>query len=379
MDALTGEHKGTRATGRMTSLDVFRGLTIAGMILVNNPGTWDAIYSPLEHSKWHGWTPTDLVFPFFLFIVGVSITLALARRAEAGGSRRDLYVKIVRRAVIIFALGLLLSDFPYNDPATFRIPGVLQRIAVCYLLASVIFLNTTWRAQAAITAALLVAYWAILMFIPAPGYAAGDLSMEGSIASYVDRTLFGRHTWKPLYDPEGLLSTTGALATTLAGVLTGHFLRSRRQPLEKVAAIFSAGAACVIVGWAWNYWFPVNKALWTSSYMVLTAGMALELLAICYWLVDIKGYEGWAKPFLVFGTNALAVYFLSEFFVLLASLVRFTRPDGSEIDLLGLIYEKLFASWASPVNASLAFAVCTVLLWLGVMSLLYRKRIFIKV
>jgi predicted acyltransferase len=379
MDALTGEHKGTPATGRMTSLDVFRGITIAGMILVNNPGNWDAIYSPLEHSKWDGWTPTDLVFPFFLFIVGVSITLALARRAEGGGSRRDLYVKIVRRAVIIFALGLLLSDFPYNDPATFRIPGVLQRIAVCYLLASVIFLNTTWRAQALIAAALLVAYWAILMFIPAPGYAAGDLSMEGSIASYVDRTFFGSHTWKPLYDPEGLLSTTGALATTLAGVLTGHFLRSRRQPLEKVAAMFCAGAACVIVGWAWNYWFPVNKALWTSSYVVLTAGMALELLAICYWLVDIKGYEGWAKPFLVFGTNALAVYFLSEFFVLLASLVRFTRPDGSQTDLLGLIYEKLFASWASPVNASLAFAVCTVLLWLGVMSLLYRKRIFIKV
>jgi predicted acyltransferase len=379
MDALTGEHKGTPATGRMNSLDVFRGITIAGMILVNNPGTWDAIYSPLEHSKWDGWTPTDLVFPFFLFIVGVSITLALSRRAEAGGGRRDLYLKIVRRAVIIFALGLLLSDFPYNDPATFRIPGVLQRIAVCYLLASVIFLNTSWRAQAAITAALLLAYWAVLVLVPAPGFAAGDLSMEGGIASYVDRTVFGSHTWKPLYDPEGLLSTAGALATTLAGVLTGHFLRTRRQPLEKVAAMFAAGAACVIVGWAWNYWFPVNKALWTSSYVVLTAGMALQLLAACYWLVDIKGYEGWAKPFLVFGTNALAVYFLSEYFVLLASLVRFTLPDGSQIDILGLTYEKLFASWASPVNASLMYAVCMVLLWLGVMWLLYRKRIFIKV
>src|SRR5947209_4277763 len=152
MDALTGEHKGTPATGRMLSLDVFRGLTIAGMILVNNPGTWDAIYSPLEHSKWDDWTPTDLVFPFFLFIVGVSVTLALARRAESGGSKRDLYWKIIRRTFIIFALGLLLSDFPYNDPATFRIPGVLQRIAVCYLLASVIFLNTAWRAQAVLAA-----------------------------------------------------------------------------------------------------------------------------------------------------------------------------------------------------------------------------------
>ena len=379
MDALTGEHKGTPSTGRMTSLDVFRGITIAGMILVNNPGTWDAIYSPLEHSKWDGWTPTDLVFPFFLFIVGVSITLALARRAESGGSRRDLYLKIVRRTALIFAIGLLLSDFPYNDPATFRIPGVLQRIAVCYLFASVIFLNTTWRTQALIVAALLLAYWAILVLVPAPGFAAGDLSMAGSIASYVDRGVFGAHTWKPLYDPEGILSTTGALATTLCGVLTGHFLRTRREPLEKVAAMFAAGAVCVIVGWAWNYWFPVNKALWTSSYVVFTAGLALELLALCYWLVDIKRLRRWSVPFLVFGTNALAVFFLSEYFVLLASLVRFTRPDGSQTDILGLIYEKLFASWAAPINASLMYAVCFVLVWLGLMWLLYRKRIFIKV
>src|ERR1041385_2316575 len=379
MDALTGEHAGTPSTGRMNSLDVFRGLTIAGMILVNNPGTWDYIYSPLERSKWHGWTPTDLVFPFFLFIVGVSITLALSRRAESGGSRRDLYVKIVRRALIIFALGLLLSDFPYKDPSTFRIPGVLQRIAVCYLLASVIFLNTKWRTQAALAAVLLLAYWALLTLVPAPGFHAGDLSMKGSIASYVDRTVFGKHTWKPLYDPEGILSTTGALATTLAGVLAGHYLRTHRSALEKVAAMFTVGAACIIVGWAWNFWFPLNKSLWTSSYVVFTTGMALQLLALCYWLVDIKGYKRWSVPFLIFGTNALAVYFLSGFFVLVASLIQFPRPGGESIDLLGLIYEKLFASWASPVNASLMFAVCTVLLWLGVMSLFYRKRIFIKV
>ncbi|HEX3557662.1 MAG TPA: heparan-alpha-glucosaminide N-acetyltransferase domain-containing protein [Pyrinomonadaceae bacterium] len=379
MDALTGEHKGTPATGRMVSLDVFRGITIAGMILVNNPGTWDAIYSPLEHSKWNGWTPTDLVFPFFLFIVGVSITLALARRAEAGGSRRNLYVKIVRRTLIIFALGLVLTAFPYNDPAAFRIPGVLQRIAACYLIASVIFLNTRWRSQVLIAAALLLAYWAALKLIPVPGFGAGDLSMAGNLDAYVDRGVFGRHTWKPLYDPEGLLSTVPAVVTTLAGVLTGHFLRSRREATEKVAAMFVAGVGCVMVGWAWNYWFPINKALWTSSYVVFTAGLALQMLAACYWLVDIKGYDRWAKPFLVFGSNALAVYFLSEFTVLLASLVRFPRPGGEEIDLLGLIYEKAFAPLAAPVNASLMFAVCTVLLWLGVMSLLYRRRIFIRV
>jgi predicted acyltransferase len=378
MGDLTGEHAGTGAAGRVTSLDVFRGITVAGMILVNNPGTWDAIYSPLEHAKWDGLTPTDLVFPFFLFIVGVSIALALARRADGGG-KRDLYVKIVRRTALIFALGLVLTAFPYSDPATFRIPGVLQRIAVCYLFAAVIFLNTRWRAQALVAAALLLLYWAAMKLIPVPGFGAGDLSMAGNLAAYVDRGVFGSHTWKLLYDPEGLLSTIPAVATTLCGVLTGQLLRSKRAPLEKVAAMFVAGAGSMVVGWAWNFWFPVNKALWTSSYAVLTAGMALELLAACYWLVDIKGYRAWAKPFLAFGTNALAVYFLSEFTVLVASLVKFTRADGSRADVLGLIYEKLFASWASPVNASLMFAVCTVLVWLGVMSILYRKRIFIRV
>jgi predicted acyltransferase len=379
MGALTGEYAGTTATGRISSLDVFRGLTVAGMILVNNPGTWEAIYSPLEHSKWDGLTPTDLVFPFFLFIVGVSITLALARRAGGGGSKRDLYVKIARRTLIIFALGLVLTAFPYNDPAALRIPGVLQRIAVCYFFAAVIFLNTGRRAQATVVAALLLLYWAAMKLIPVPGFGAGDLSMAGNLAAYVDRGVFGSHTWKPLYDPEGLLSTIPAVATTLCGVLTGHLLRSRRAPLEKVAAMFVAGAGSMVVGWAWDFWFPVNKALWTSSYVVLTAGMALELLAACYWLVDIKGYRAWAKPFLAFGTNALAVYFLSEYTVLVASLVKFTRPGGSRTDVLGLIYEKLFASWLAPVNASLMFAVCTVLVWLGVMSILYRKRIFIRV
>src|SRR4051812_9801377 len=304
MDALTGK---TPVTGRMTSLDVLRGLTIAGMILVNNPGDWEAIYSPLEHAPWHGWTPTDLVFPFFLFTVGVSINLALARRAESGGSKRDLYVKIIRRTVIIFALGLFLVGFPHFNFATTRIPGVLQRIAVCYLIASLIFLNTKWRAQALIAAALLLIYWAVMKLIPVPGFGAGNLEMEGNLAAYVDRQLLGGHTWKPLYDPEGILSTIPAVATALCGVLTGHLLRSGRAPAEKAAAMFVAGLSGVIAGWVWNFWFPINKALWTSSYVLFTAGLALQFLALCYWLVDIKGYRAWAKPFLIFGTNALAV------------------------------------------------------------------------
>src|SRR5918993_639048 len=379
MDALTGEHKGTPETGRLVSLDAFRGLTIAGMILVNNPGTWGAIYDPLEHAAWHGWTPTDFVFPFFLFIVGVSITLALARRAEAGGPKRDLYVKIVRRTLIIFALGLFLSGFPFDNLSALRIPGVLQRIAVCYLFASLIFLHTGWRAQAIITAALLVGYCMLMSFIPAPGFAAGDLSMEGSLASYVDRTLLAGHTWKPLYDPEGILSTMPAVATTLCGVLTGHLLRSRQSPVEKVAAMFVAGVAGVVIGWWWNHWFPINKPLWTSSYVVFTAGMALQLLALCYWLIDLKGYRRWALPFVVFGSNALAAFFLTGICARLLGLIKLTGPDGKPAALQSVIFKNFFASWASPINASLCYAVCFVLLWLGLMAILYRKRIFIKV
>ncbi|HWS56015.1 MAG TPA: heparan-alpha-glucosaminide N-acetyltransferase domain-containing protein [Pyrinomonadaceae bacterium] len=376
MDALTGEQGGG---ARMASLDVFRGLTIAGMILVNNPGSWGAIYSPFAHAEWHGWTPTDLVFPFFLFIVGVSITLALGRRAQGGGPRQTLYLKILRRSLIIFGLGLVLAGFPSYDLSTLRVPGVLQRIAVCYLVAAVIFLNTRWRAQAAVAAALLVFYCVLMTFVAAPGFAAGDLSMEGNLAAYVDRALLGAHTWKPLYDPEGILSTIPAVATTLIGVLAGHWLRSRRPDLEKVAGMFVAGAAGVFVGWAWGFWFPVNKALWTSSFVLLTAGLALQLLAVCLWLVDLKGYRRWAAPFVVFGTNALALYFLSGLFAQLIDLVKVAGEGGRQVALKTYVYQNLFAPLAAPKTASLLFALCFVLLWLGIMALFYRKRIFIKV
>ena len=365
----------------MLSLDAFRGLTIAGMILVNNPGTWGAIYDPLEHAAWHGWTPTDLIFPFFLFIVGVSITLALGRRAE-GGTGRAVYVKILRRTLIIFALGLVLAGFPDYDLSTIRIPGVLQRIAVCYLLASLLFLHTRWRTQAAVAAALLLSYWALMTLVPVPGFGAGMIdSKEANLAAYVDRALLGGHLWQfaKVYDPEGILSTLPALATTLAGVLTGHLLRSRQGDSEKVSAMFVAGAAGVVAGWAWHHWFPINKPLWTSSYVLFTAGMALQLLAVCYWLVDIKGRRAWAKPFLVFGANALAVYFLAEFFSRVIGLPLLARPGGGRAGIQEVVYENLFASWASPHNASLMYALCTVLLWLGVAAVLYRKRIFIKV
>jgi len=369
------------ATDRLVSLDVFRGITIAGMVLVNDPGSWEHIYWPLEHATWHGWTPTDLVFPFFLFIVGVAITLAFGSRVDSGRSARDLYLKVIRRTVIIFAIGLFLNAFPYFRLSELRIPGVLQRIAVCYLLASIIFLNTKIRTQVVITIALLLIYWLLLRLVAAPGFAAGDLSKEGSLPSFVDRMVFGKHVWAQakVYDPEGILSTIPALATALIGVLAGHWLRSKKTPYEKVAGLFVAGAICVAVGWAWNPFFPINKALWTSSYVLFTGGLALQFFALCYWVIDIKGYRRWARPFEIFGVNAIALYVGAGIMAELLGVINVNGPDGEKIPLGSWIYDNLFASWASPVNASLAFAIAFVLVWLGLMWILYRRKIFIKI
>src|SRR6476659_9456475 len=228
---------------RLLSLDVFRGITIAGMTLVNNPGTWSAIYWPLEHAQWSGWTPTDLVFPFFLFIVGVAITLSLGRRVESGGVTRDVYLKIIKRTLIIFGIGLLLNGIPHFSLAEWRIPGVLQRIAVCYGLASIIFLNTRPRTQILIAIGLLLCYWILVMTVPAPGYAAGDLTKEGSLPSFVDRVVFGNHVWRQakVYDPEGILSTIPSLVTAWIGMLTGNWLRNERSRMEKAAGMFVVG------------------------------------------------------------------------------------------------------------------------------------------
>jgi predicted acyltransferase len=371
---------GSAADNRLVSLDVFRGITIAAMVLVNNPGSWSYIYWPLAHAEWHGWTPTDLVFPFFLFIVGVAIPLAFGRRIETGKSKRDLYLKIARRTLIIFALGIFLAGFPYFDFATIRIPGVLQRIAVCYFVASIIFLNTSIRTQLLITAALLVAYWLLMTRLSAPGFATGDLSKEGSIASFIDRSIFGAHIWKQgkVFDPEGLLSTIPAIATTLMGVLAGQWQRFRKSEYERVAGWFVAGFVCMVIGWAWNPFFPMNKSLWTSSYVLFTGGLALQFLALCYWLVDIKKYRIWAWPFVVFGVNALVLFVASGIVARLLGLIKVPSDSGS-ISLQSWVFRNLFLSWLPPYRASLAYAVVFILVWLGLMWILYRRKIFVRV
>ncbi len=311
----------------------------------------------------------------------MAIPLAFEKRKAAGGGQRDLYLKIFRRTAVIFLLGLMLNAFPFtmDKLSHLRIPGVLQRIALCYFFASLIFLKAKARTQIVIAAALLIVYWAMVKLIAAPGFARGDLTMEGSLASWVDRTLLAGHTYRPLYDPEGLLSTIPAVATALIGALAGQWLMTRRETLDKIAGLFAVGALCVITGYVWNWAFPINKALWTSSYVMFTGGLALQLLALCYWAIDLKGYKRWAQPFAVFGVNALALYVLSGLMMKALLLVKTPMLDGSTGDLKMFIYDRVFATWLSPVNASLAFALSYVALWWLVMYALYRRRIFIKV
>ncbi len=368
---------------RLVSLDVFRGLTIAGMVLVNNPGTWSAIYPPLKHAEWHGITPTDYIFPFFLFIVGVAIPLALGRRVEQGGMTKDVYLKIFRRTALIFLLGLFLAAFPYFDFSTLRIPGVLQRIAICYLITSLIFIRTDWKQQTLIGIGLLILYWALMTLIAVPNCDATTIDDKAcNLAAYFDRTIFGEnHIWRSakVFDPEGILSTIPAVVTTISGVLTGTWLKSKRDNLEKVAGMFFFGIVLTVTGWIWHAFFPINKSLWTSSYVVYTSGLALLFLGFCFYLIDIKNYKKWTKPFVIFGVNALALFVFSGLLSKILGIIKITDTTGKQTSLQGWIFQNGFLSIAEPINASLLFALTYILFWLLLMWLLYRKRIYIKV
>jgi len=368
---------------RLLSLDAFRGITIAGMLLVNNAGNWGHVYWPLEHAEWNGWTPTDLIFPFFLFIVGVAMTFSLGTLRERGASRRQLIRKVGSRAAIIFALGLVLNGFPSYDLMHLRVLGVLQRIAVSYLLAAGVVLATGLRGQVTALLGLLLGYWALMILVPVPGAGAGVLEPAKNLSNWIDLRIIGvNHTWRQTrtWDPEGILSTMGAIATVLCGVLAGHWIRSRRPALEKTVGLFLAGNLGLVLGVIWNAPFPINKSIWTSAYVTFTAGMACHGLAMTYWVVDVKGYRRWATPFLVFGTNSIAAYWLSSLVAIALTRIQVAGPAAGEAWTLKTYLERtLYESWLSPMNASLAYAVTYVCVWLALLSVLYRKRIFIKV
>ncbi|MBZ5568652.1 MAG: heparan-alpha-glucosaminide N-acetyltransferase domain-containing protein [Acidobacteriia bacterium] len=357
---------------RLISLDIFRGMTIAGMILVNNAGNWDAVYWPLEHAKWHGWTPTDLIFPFFLFIVGVSMVLSFDTRQSGGASRAELLSHAVRRSAIIYLIGFALALGGASlHLHTVRFYGVLPRIAAVYLAASVIVLYCGRRARVAIAAGLLVGYW--LLMTRVPGF---DLTMDGNLAGALDRRLLYNHLWiEHRFDPEGLLSTLPAIVTTLMGVFTGEWLRRREHGMSKVQGMVIAGGLCMGAGELWGRWFPINKNLWTSSYVLFTGGFALAALALCYWMVEIRGWRRWGAPFVWYGSNAITVYAASSALAV-CSVKLHVRPG---LTCKAWVYRNLFAPLAQPLNASALYASAYVLAFLVLAWVMYRNKIFVKI
>jgi predicted acyltransferase len=368
--------------GRLTSLDAFRGATIAGMILVNNPGSWSYVYAPLLHAEWHGWTPTDLIFPFFLFIVGVAMPISFGKRLARGDSKRGLARHVVTRSAILFGLGLFMALFPtFSDWGTLRIPGVLQRIGVVYLVASTLYLTLGARGRWSALAVILLGYWALMTLVPVPGFGAGDLSPGGNLGAYLDRLILGQqHLYRAdVWDPEGLLSTLPAVGTALLGIFTGEWLVSDRAAGAKVKGLLVASAVAVALGLLWDLLFPINKKIWTSSYVVFCAGMAGLILGAFYWMIELRARKKWSRPFVIYGMNAIAVFVGSGLLTKTLIKIPVAAPDGQSTSVYGWMYRHLFASWAGPLHGSFAFALSYVGFWLFLMWLLYRRRIFIKI
>jgi len=367
---------------RLMSLDLFRGATIAGMILVNNAGDEPNSYWPLKHAEWNGWTPTDLVFPFFLFIVGVAMAFSFSSRLKRGASRRQLLGHVLWRGLALFALGMFLNGFPNQyHLASWRVYGVLQRIAICYVISAILALWADWRAWILTIAACLVGYWMLMRFIPVPGFGVPThdiplLDPDRNLAAWLDRQLLSGHLYEGTRDPEGVLSTIPAVATSLLGMLTGRWLRSTRSAPRKALGMALFGLTGVATGKILNLGFPLNKKLWTSSYVIFTGGLALLCLALCYWIVDVKPWRDlWTKPLLVFGMNAIAAYVFAE----MISHLLDHRHTRAGLSWQEFIYQRVFAPLASPTNASLLYALVYVLACWVAMWTLYRKGIFLKI
>jgi len=367
------------------------------MILVNNPGN-DFAYAPLKHSQWNSWTPTDLIFPFFLFIVGVSLILSFRSRIERGDSKRTLMIHTLRRSLIIFLIGLFLNGFPHFNVSTWRVAGVLQRIAIAYLAAAIITLYSGTRGIVLWICGLLIGYWMVMRLIPVPGMGLPGRDMplldpNGNLDWYIDKLYLPGAMYEKTRDPEGILSTFPSIATALLGVFTGiwlkaghktspaaHYGQSRSErATRKVTGMLATGAVLILAGQIWNIWFPINKKLWTSSFVLFTAGCALLALAICYWITDVKQHHGlWTKPFVVFGTNAIAAYALAE---LVSSLLYSIRGHSGRriLTLQDFLYRTLFGSITPRELGSLVYAIVFVgLCWLPIYWM-YRKQIFLKV
>lgn len=367
---------------RLLSLDAFRGMTIAAMLLVNNAGDWKHVFPPLEHARWHGCTPTDLIFPFFLFIMGVAMTFSIVSKQEKGLNSRAILFSIIRRSLILWGLGLIISYVSFKGfGSPFHIFGVLQRIGVCYLLASFILLWTQVRGQALWTASILIGYGLLMKMVPPPGGSAGDLNPNSNLASYIDKR------WLGYVDPEGILTTVPAIASVLMGVLAGHWLRDpKREGKRKAAGLGAAGAVLMISAALWKFSFPFNKSLWTSSYVLYTTSLALLTLAACYWIMDVWTAQRWAKPFVIYGGNAIAVYFGASIMAYSTIWIHWSDGRGGKLFLKTLIYNHFYRSWipglfgaCGDYISSAAYGASYVALWFALSWILYRKRIFLRV
>ena len=357
---------------RLISLDFFRGITIAGMIIVNDPGSWSHVYAPLLHAEWHGATPTDLVFPFFLFIVGVSITLSLSKLKSNPTS--SIYIKILRRTLIIFGLGIFLSLFPNFDFENLRVAGVLQRIALVYLACSLLFLRSNFKSQLYIGIGLLILYWVFMMFIPFNGNPAGTLEPGENFAAWIDSFIVPGRMYQETWDPEGLFSTIPAIATGISGMLCGKLITELSKTSEKIIKLFFWGTIILIVSHFWDYTFPINKHIWTSSYVLYSSGLAMIILAASMWIIDEKNYTSNIKFGLVFGSNAIVAYVLHG---IVWRLFQFPIIGGVGFQKFWM--DTGIGLGLSPKFVSLDWAIFYTLIIYMIVYQLYKRKIFIKI
>ena len=385
----------TITTTRLTSLDAFRGFIIAGMILVTDPGTYSAVYKPLMHAQWENPTPTDMIFPSFLVIVGMAIPLSFVSHLRRGKTRKEIFGHIIKRIILLFLLGLILNGFPDYNLHTIRIPGVLQRIALCYLAGATLYLaatntDTTQRRRrgtiiTVTLVALLAIYWALLKLVPVPGFGPGRLDSLGNLGAYIDRAIFGiQHLWPygltpghgVTFDPEGLLSTLPAIATLLIGVLAGDWLQTNRTPQKKALVLAIAGGCLILTGLVLSPSMPLIKKIWTSTFAIYSGGVALLTFSVFYFILDIKRWTRWSKPLLIFGTNAILAFALSNIITTLTDRIHITTA-GATLTIHQWLNQILAASLA-PIHASLVYAVAVVLFNLALIYPLYRRRIFLR-
>jgi predicted acyltransferase len=359
---------------RIVSVDIFRGLTIALMILVNTPGTWEAVYPPLRHASWHGYTPTDLVFPFFLFIVGTSIVFAYQNKQRGPAVYRKIAVRTLKLIGLGLFLGAFTIAFPFILPfEEIRFPGVLQRIGIVFFAASLLYLNFNWKVLLAIAVTLLLGYWIWMGFIPLQGGAPTYERAANNWANYMDLNILGKHMYKEDYDPEGILSTLPSIVSALLGIFTGLLLVSDRA--KKTRALILMGIGMLALGYLWDLAFPINKALWTSSFVVVTAGWANLVLALIYYLSDVRGLS-FGSVFRYAGANAITVYFLSSFFTNLFGQIK----NEAGVSLHEQLFNSIYVHGGLPLElSSLLYGLTVTGFYLLLGWWMYRKKIFIKV